>query len=85
MNASNFTSIMISSDDNNDWKMFLALNLAREVQFIRDCIFYRYLQDTAFLDGRSTFNFSRGLIFLGEDGSFEHNHYDVCLNLRGTS
>ena len=35
MNASNFTSIMISSDDNNEWKVFFALSLVREVQFTR--------------------------------------------------
>ena len=35
--------------------------------------------------GRSTFNFIRGPIFFGDVGSFEHNFYDVRMNLGGPS
>ena len=36
-----------------------------------------------YLGGRSTFNFVRGPMFFGQVGSFEHNFYDVRMNLGG--
>ena len=113
------TSIMLSSDDNNVWRVLCTLIaqadpvvsklecLIREGKITRDCIFYRYFHDTVkmfyntrhqchpdiveffstitYLGGRSTFNFVRGPMFFGQGGSFEHNFYNVCMNLGGLS
>ena len=44
-----------------------------------------FFSTITYLGGRSTFNFVRGPMFFGQGASFEHNFYDVRMNLGGPS